>query len=306
MFKLPEKIKNQGTAVALGYFDGIHLGHSAVLDAAVENAHREGLVPVVMLFDVHPRKIILGKTPPMLMSEEKKRQLLIEKGFCVVPFDFSEVMNYLPEEFVERILVEALNAKVVTCGFDYHYGKNGRGDVQTLRASLAQRGIKFFSREPVLLGDEVISSSAVRELIAKGDIKKANAMLGGRFSYNFSVEKGDGRGKGLGFPTINQFFPEDYIVPRYGVYASEVVVEGKAYPAVTNIGIRPTVEGSTMRSETCILDFSGDLYGRDVEVSLIEFIRDEIKFSDFDALSAQISKDVIKARSIYKGVNENG
>lgn len=307
MFKLPDKIKKQGTAVALGYFDGIHLGHQAVLNTALEYAKKEKLVPVVMLFDIHPRKLISGKVPPMLTSEEKKRELLCKMGFTVVDFNFREAMDYSPNEFIEKILIDALNARVVSCGFDYHYGKGGKGNADTLYEELKKRGIKAFSKEPILLGKEVISSTAIRTLIAAGEIEKANTMLGTCFSYDFTVKKGDGIGKRvLGFPTINQFFPQDFIVPKYGVYASKVCLDGKWYPAVTNVGIRPTVAKDSMRSETCILDFSGDLYGKNVEVSLLSFIRSEIKFPDLEALSKQIEKDIIKARNIYSEVVENG
>ncbi len=300
MFQLPEKIKNQGTAVALGYFDGIHLGHKSVLDTALEWAREENLVPVVMLFDVHPRKLISGSVPPVLLSEEKKRKLLTEMGFTVVDFNFREAMNFLPDEFIEKILIEGLNARVVSCGFDYHYGKGGKGNAETLRNELVKRGVKAFSMDAVLLGDEVISSTAIRKLIADGEIEKANTMLGYCFSYDFTVKKGDGVGRVFGFPTINQFFPEDFIVPRYGVYASRVKLENKWYPAVTNVGVRPTVENSSLRSETCILDFSGDLYGKNVEVSLVKFIRDEKKFPDMEALSRQVEKDIITARNYIK------
>lgn len=306
MFILPEKIKNQGTAVALGYFDGIHLGHQAVLNTALSYAKKEKLVPVVMLFDIHPRKLISGVIPPMLTSEEKKRQRLTEMGFTVVDFNFREAMNYSPDEFIEKILIDALNARVVSCGFDYHYGKGGKGNAKTLHDELKKRGIKAFSKEPILLGSEVISSTSIRALISEGEIEKANTMLGTCFSYDFTVKKGDGLGRVLGFPTINQFFPQDFIVPKYGVYASKVQLDGKWYPAVTNVGVRPTVTKASMRSETCILDFSGDLYGKNVEVSLIRFIREEKKFPDLDALSAQIEKDIIKARNIYNEVVKNG
>lgn len=307
MFKLPEKIKKQGTAVALGYFDGIHLGHQAVLNTALTYAKKEGLVPVVMLFDIHPRKLISGVIPPMLTSEEKKRQILIGMGFTVVDFNFREAMDYSPNEFIEKILVEGLNARVVSCGFDYHYGKGGKGNAKTLHDELAKRGIRAFSKDAILLGDEVISSTAIRELISKGEIEKANTMLGYSFCYDFTVKKGDGIGKKvLGFPTINQFFPKDFIVPKYGVYASKVYLDGKWYPAVTNVGVRPTVAKDSMRSETCILDFSGDLYGKNVEVSLLKFMRDEYKFPDLDALSIQIETDIIRARKIYEEVSKNG
>lgn len=306
MFQLPEKIKKQGTAVALGYFDGIHLGHQAVLDTALSYAEIENLVPVVMLFDVHPRKLISGNIPPMLTSEDKKRDILIKKGFTVVPFNFREAMNYSPERFVEKILIETLNAKVVSCGFDYHYGKGGKGNPDTLREELKKYGSKAFSMEPILLGDEVVSSTTIRKLITEGEMKKANTMLGSCFSYDFTVEKGDRLGRKLGFPTINQFFPQDFIVPKYGVYASKVFFEGKWYPSVTNVGVRPTVAKASMRSETCILGFSGDLYGKNVEVHLIDFIREERKFPDLESLSAQVEKDIAKARKIYNEVNKNG
>ena len=305
MFQLPEKIKNQGTAVALGYFDGIHLGHKAVLDTALEWAEKENLVPVVMLFDIHPRKLISGSAPPVLMSEEKKRQLLTEMGFTVVPFNFREAMDFSPDEFVERVITQGLNARVVSCGFDYHYGKGGKGNARTLGDQLEKRGVKVFAKDAVAVDGEVVSSTAIRGLIAKGVIEKAIAMLGFCFSYDFTVKKGDGLGRVLGSPTINQGFPEDFIKPRYGVYASRVILDGVQYPAVTNIGVRPTVADSPMRSETCILDFSGDLYGKNVEVSLLRFIRDEIKFPDLEALSKQIERDIIKARNIYNEVNEN-
>ena len=306
MFQLPEKIKNQGTAVALGYFDGIHLGHKAVLDTALKWAEKENLVPVVMLFDIHPRKLISGDVPPMLLSEEKKKEILTKKGFTVVPFNFREAMDYSPNEFIDRILIDGLNARVVSCGFDYHYGKGGRGDAKSLGDELERRGVKLFAEEAVLVDGEVVSSTTIRELISNGEIQKANTMLGYCFSYDFTVKKGDGLGRVLGFPTINQGFPEDFIVPRYGVYASKVLLDNKWYPAVTNVGVRPTVANSSMRSETCIFDFSGDLYGKNVEVSLLRFIRDEIKFPDIDALSAQIEKDIVTARNVYDEVSKNG
>lgn len=306
MFSLPEKIKNQGTAVALGYFDGIHLGHRAVLDAALDCARQERLVPVVMLFDIHPKKLLSGTVPPVLTSEKRKRRLLENMGFTVTDFDFRQAMNYSPEEFIEKILIGTLNARAVTCGYDYRYGKGGSGNAATLRHELEKRGVKVFTKEAVLLDGSTVSSTEIRRLIADGEIERANAMLGTSFSYDFTVEKGDGIGRVLGFPTINQFFPEDFIVPRYGVYASRVCLDGKHYPAVTNIGVRPTVADTSMRSETCILDFNGDLYGKNVEVSLTRFIRDEIRFPDLDALSAQIEKDIIKARSIYNEVGKNG
>ena len=306
MFCLEEKLRKKGTAVALGYFDGIHIGHKRVLDKALTKAKEKDLIPVVLVFDIHPRKLISGVVPPMLTSEEHKKDKLQEMGFTVVDFNFREGMNYEPNEFIEKILVDKLGAKVVSCGFDYHYGKGGKGNAETMKKELGDRNIEFFSIEPVFLGDEIVSSTAIRQLIQQGNIEKANAMLGEYFGYDFEVKKGDGLGKTWGFPTINQSFPEDFIVPKYGVYMSLATIDGKEYLSVTNVGIRPTVNGSDARSETCILDFDGNLYGKKVQVQLVKFIREEMKFPDTDALKAAIGNDIEKAKKMYNEVRNNG
>lgn len=301
-----EKIKASGSAVALGYFDGIHMGHKAVLEKALSFAGENDLVPTVLLFDVHPRKLVSGNVPPMLMSEEKKRERLLQMGFTVADFDFRKGMNYTPEEFAERILLERLNAKAVSCGYDYRYGKGGKGNAETLAEYLAPMGVRVFTQSPVLLSGEAVSSTKIRELIKSGEIERANELLGDFFSYDLVVRHGDGVGHTLGFPTINQFFPEDFIIPRFGVYASMVRIGGKVYPAVTNVGVRPTVSDGSMRSETCIIGFSGDLYGKKVEVSLLGYIRGEVKFPSLDELKNQVEKDKITALRIYSEVIENG
>ena len=306
MFCLDNKIKNQGTAVALGYFDGFHIGHKSVLNKALEKAKEKNLIPVVVLFDVHPRKVLSGAVPPMLTSEEKKREILAEMGFEIFDFNFRKGMNYEPQEFIDKILVGTLSAKAVSCGFDYHYGKGGKGNVETLREALGKKGIDFDAVEPVYLGDTVVSSTAIRQFIAGGEIEKANAMLGEYFSYDFTVNRGDGLGRTWGIPTINQSFPEDFIVPKYGVYVSETVVEDESYLSVTNVGTRPTVAEDGMRSETCILDFSGDLYGKKVQVKLIKYLREEKKFPNVEALREAIGNDIENARKVYKEVKQNG
>ena len=306
MFCLDNKIKNQGTAVALGYFDGIHIGHKSVLNKALQKAKEKNLVPVVVLFDIHPKKLVSGNVPPVLTTEEKKRKLLTDMGFEIFDFDFRQGMNYEPQEFIDKILVGTLSAKVVSCGFDYHYGKGGKGNAETMREDLSERGIEFYSLEPVYLGDEIVSSTAIRKFIAEGEIEKANAMLGEYFSYDFAVNKGDGLGRTWGIPTINQSFPEDFIVPKYGVYVSEVTFDGESHLGVTNVGTRPTVADAGFRSETCILDFSGDLYGKNVQVKLVKYLREEKKFPNVDALRDAIGKDIENARKVYKEVKQNG
>lgn len=306
MFCLDEKIRKKGTAVALGYFDGIHIGHKTVLQKALSAAKENDLVPVVLVFDIHPRKLLSGNIPPMLTSEERKREILTEMGFEIVAFNFREAMNYSPSEFVEKILVRGLNAGAVSCGFDYHYGKGGKGNPDTLREELSKRDILFFMSQPVSLDGDIVSSTQIRKLITDGEIQKANAMLGDYFSYDFTVERGDGRGRVIGFPTINQFFPEDFVVPKFGVYMSLSKIDGKDYLSVTNVGTRPTVSKDSMRSETCILDYSGDLYGKKIQVQLVKYLREEKKFPDIEALTKAIGKDVENARKAYNEVKING
>ena len=301
-----KSVKEKGSVVALGYFDGIHKGHSAVLEKALSYAQENNLVPVVLLFDIHPRKLVSGKVPPMLMSEEKKREKLIAMGFTIADFDFRKGMNYTPEEFAEKVLVERLNVKAVSCGYDYRYGKGGKGNADTLREYFAPLGTEVFTQSPVLLDGDAVSSTKIRELIADGKIEIANELLGTPFSYDLIVKHGVGIGLTLGFPTINQHFPEDFIVPCFGVYASRARLGDEYYPAVTNVGVRPTVAGASMRSETCIIGFSGDLYGKNVEVSLLGYIRGEIKFSCLDELKKQVEKDKITALKIYSEVIKNG
>ena len=306
MLCLNKEERERGTAVALGYFDGIHVGHRAVLHKALDSAKEKNLIPVVMLFDIHPRKLVSGVVPPMLMSEQQKREALIKMGFRVVDFDFRKGMNLSHEEFSEKILIDELNAKFVSCGYDYRYGKGGKGNSATLRETLSEKGIEVCTLEPIMLDSEAVSSTKIRQLISEGEIRKANTMLGKEFSYHIVVEKGDGIGHTIGTPTINQYFPEDFIVPKYGVYASKVMIEGKAYASVTNIGIRPTVGGTSLRSETCIFDFSENLYGKKIEVFLIEYIRGEKKFSSVEELKKAIGNDIQNARKIYEEVLKNG
>lgn len=305
MLCLTKEEREKGTAVALGYFDGIHIGHRAVLQKALSYAKEKDLVPTVMLFDIHPRKLVSGSLPPMLMSENQKREALKEMGFRVVDFNFRESVNLSPEEFAEKILLEKLNVKFVSCGYDYRYGKGGKGNAETLKESLGKKGVEVFTVPAVELNGEVVSSTKIRQLIAEGEAEKANSMLGKEFSYHILVEKGDGIGHTIGTPTINQYFPEDFIVPKYGVYASRVKIEGEFYPSVTNVGIRPTVGGTSLRSETCIFDFSGNLYGKEVEVYLVKYLREEKKFSSVDELKKAIESDIHKCKEVLKMKKEN-
>ena len=295
-------LKGKKTAVALGNFDGLHKGHLAVINEAVMEKHN-GLLPCILTFDSHPQKILKGSAPKKIMTRSLCEKETEKLGCDTVRLSFEEVRNMTPEEFFNEILIEKLNIGFVSCGFNYRFGKNGEGTSETLCKLCKNAGISFKCVGEVLFNGEAVSSTRIRHAIENGEIEKANKMLGRYFSYDFEVVHGDRIGKKLlGFPTINQLFPEWHVVPKNGVYASATEVDGRLYPSMTNIGKRPTVNGEQLRSETCIIGFSGDLYGTHPEVKLIKLIREEKKFPSLEALSAQLQKDSQEAEKIYNEV----
>lgn len=295
-----EKLNN-GSAVALGNFDGMHIGHYAVLEKAAEMS-RKGLVPTVMLFDEHSLKSVTGEAPPRLMTDDERLVFLKEKGLRIQTVNFADIRNLTPEQFVDDVLIKLFNAKAVVCGFNYRFGKGATGDAALLESLCNSRGINCVTVNEILFGSIPVSSTAIRRSIENGDITLANRMLGRPFGYTSTVIDGDKRGRKWGFPTINQRLPDGLVVPRYGVYKSVVTLDEREYAGVTNIGLRPTIGTDVVLSETHILDFDGDLYGRDVSVKLIRFIRPEQRFNSFDELVQQIKNDCIMVKG---GVSEN-
>lgn len=290
-----------GVLIALGAFDGLHIGHKKVLSCDTTE-YKEKLA---LMFKEHPQKVLTGKAPGGVVTPAKAAELLAEQGFSARYEDFREISQHSPRDFVEKILVSKYGATALCCGFNYRFGKSAQGDVKLLEELCKEYGIKLTVCDEVDYEGLPVSSTRIRECIRNGDIKTANEMLGRDFSYDFEVVHGDARGRLLGAPTINQFFSEDFTVPKYGVYASYCIVDGKKYAAVTNIGIRPTIGNSAPRSETYIIDFSGDLYGRNIEVFPIEWIRGEVTFSSLEELSKQIACDRENSEKIMKRAWEN-
>ena len=288
--------------VALGTFDGLHLGHKKVLLSDTTEYDEK----IALMFTEHPLKTLSGKIPGELITKSKRNEILKEWGYTSAFLDFSEISELSPEDFVDKILIGRFNATALCCGFNYRFGKGARGDVALLKQLCAEREMKLTVCEEVDFEKAPVSSTRIRECIKNGDIRTANKMLGRYFSYDFTVVHGDARGRTLGSPTINQFFSENFAVAEYGVYASFTVVNGKKYISVTNIGVRPTIEGiSEKRSETNIVGFSGDLYGQNIEVFLVEKLRGEMAFSSLDELSARISADREKATEIIRKEFQN-
>lgn len=294
------------TAVALGSFDGLHKGHMSVIACTAEFERECGLSPHVLLFDAHPMLTIKGKAPDRILQDSLRNGILADAGFETDIIPFIDIKNMPCREFFEKIIIGKLNAGAVCCGWNYRFGKGGEGDCETLSALCSEYGVMLKIVPHVDFDGEPISSTRIRKAIENGDIPHANAMLGREFRYKATVVSGHQRGRLIGAPTINQHFEKNFVLPKKGVYASVTLVEGTEYPSVTNIGLRPSFENEDFRSETCILDFSGNLYGQDIEVRLLRYLRDEIKFDGMQALSVQIEKDAEKSKEIFGKRGENG
>ncbi len=292
---MTDKKQNNGYAVALGNFDGIHIGHMAVLDETARFSS-DGLIPAVMLFDEHSLKKIKGEAPPMLMTEKERLAFIEEKGFCYKKISFESIRYFSPEEFVKKILADEFNAKAVVCGFDYHFGFEAKGNAETLRKLCAENSIECVTVNEIEIDEVKVSSTAIRNAIETGNIDFANKMLGRPFGFCSEVISGDQRGRTWGFPTANQKLPDGLVRPKFGVYESQVKLDGKIYKGVTNIGLRPTVGTDIVLSETHILDFNEFIYGKSVDIRLKRFLRSEQRFDSFDELIMQIKSDVSRVK----------
>lgn len=294
------------TAVTLGSFDGLHKGHIAVIACAFEMQKEHGLLPLVLLFDRHPMLTITGKAPDKILQKSLRDELIAKTGAGKRIVPFSEVRDMSCREFFEKILVGKLNAGGVCCGWNYRFGKNNEGGIEELKALCEEFGVMLRITPPVDFGGCPVSSTRIRQAVESGNIALANALLGREFRYKLTVVDGQHRGRLIGAPTINQRFEIGFVKPKKGVYASVTVVDGKEYPSVTNIGLRPSFENEDFRSETCILGFSGNLYGQEIEVRLLGYLRDEIKFDSIDELSAQIKTDAEKSEELFRIRGEKG
>ena len=282
-------------AAALGSFDGLHLGHRQVIGNTLSVP---GLRPAVITFQQNPSVSLQKKPVPLLTTNEQKLALLEEMGVEVVYLlSFEQIRDMEPEDFVEA-LYRVCRVRALSCGFNFRFGKNGRGDAGLLKELCREKGIGLSVTPPVSVAGETVSSTRIRACLEQGDVQQAGQLLGRPFGYDFEVTHGRQLGRTWGTPTINQPFPQGYVLPRFGVYASLVEVEGQKYYGVTNIGVKPTVGSDCALSETWIPEFSGDLYGKKVPVELLDFIRPERKFDSLDQLKNEILENGVLARKI--------
>lgn len=279
-------------AVALGNFDGVHLGHRAVLRASLEGKVR-GLVPTVITFDPHPRAYFGGQTGFLLSSLEEKKQILTDLGFSqilVLPFG-PDLAQMTAESFVLDFLIGHLKTKQVSVGWNFRFGKGRTGSAELLERVLSPLGVELSVCPPFLLGGEQVSSSAIRSALAEGNLGRVKTFLGRNYTLYGKVIHGEARGRTIGFPTANIQLDPMRFIPRHGVYLTKVSWEGHQQMGLTNIGMRPTFNGLAPSIEAHLLNWSGDLYDQELTLEFTDFIRPEQRFKSVDELISQIRKD---------------
>lgn len=287
--------KIENSAVSLGKFDGFHRGHRLLLDRILEHPK---LHATVFTFD----GILNGK---QIYLEEEKRSLLERLGVeREVLFPFSEkTRSMTPETFIREMLVERMDAKLICVGEDFHFGKDRRGDVDMLSKYAPQYGYELCVFPKIKEDGEVISSTRIRGELAQGRIEKANRLLGDPYFVRGEVVHGNALGRTIGMPTANLLPGEQKLLPAYGVYATRVEADGKVYGGVTNVGVKPTIGADRANVETTLLHFDGDLYGKQITVYFLEFLRPEQRFDSLEELKAQMSRDKAKAEKIWVSIS---
>ena len=299
----PEKEERLKTPIiALGNFDGVHLGHQEILKRVVEKARRKGGTGIVVTFEPHPLKILSpGKCPPLIISFREKAELLEQAGIDILAclhFD-REFAGLNPSEFVDKIIVEGIGAKEVFVGYDFAFGKGREGDTNTLKKLGKKFGFDVNVVEPIRVANKTVSSTLIRNLIREGNVREASIYLGRYYSVRGRIIGGDKRGRKLGFPTAN-IHPHHELIPKEGVYTGEVHLhDNKNYKSLINIGTRPTFGEHELNIEAFIFDFDKDIYGEFLKVSFLERIRDEVRFETSELLISQMTEDLKKAKKFF-------
>ena len=290
--------------IALGFFDGVHLGHAALLRRTVEAAAQRGVTPAVFTFDRPPKEVVTGVPCPLINSAEDRRELVRRlygiQEVIMVPFD-REMMTTPWDKFVTDILVGRYHAVHLVAGHDHHFGHKNQGSPELLLEKCAELGLGCDIIPKVEVGGITVSSTYIRRLVELGPISRANRFLGHPHTLTGSVRHGRGIGSSRLYPTANLIIPPHVLVPSHGVYVTRATLpEGASYAAVTNVGTRPTVNnGTDITVEACLLDFEGDLYGKTLRLEFFEHLRDEVRFDSLDALKAQIAADAEATRRYF-------
>lgn len=289
------------TAVALGGFDAMHIGHRAIIQKVVERAKTEGLTSAVYLFRNQPKAVVAGGAIPQVCAFEKRLEILASMGVDAVIAEWftPEYQTVSPEHFVTEYIKNRMDARYVAVGFNYRFGCKATGDAELLKKLCLPLGITTDTVAAVEVDGETVSSSRIRELIQLGRISDATRCLGRQFTFCGSVVAGNQLGRTIGVPTANLAYRQGLLFPKFGVYLTKTRVGDVWYPSITNVGARPTVTDSTPWVETHLLDYQGDLYEQEIEVAFYEYLRDIAEFSCLDALKNQLDRDIEKAKQYF-------
>lgn len=293
----PSSRDKHGVVAALGFFDGVHIGHLALFDEARKQAAKRGAVFAVFTFtDCGDGTYKAGA--PRLTEWNERMALLREAGVeRVYAADFASVATLTPEEFVTDILRTRLSVECAVCGFNFRFGHRAAADSADLQRLMQRAGGDCIILPPLVRDDVTVSSTAIRAFIEGGEIERANALLGRAFTIDFPVIHGKMLGRTIGVPTINQAFPVGFVLPKRGVYACICEIDGQVHPAVSNVGTHPTVDhNAAVNCESHILNFDGWLYGRRIRVGFLHYLREERKFDTLDGLIQQIGQDIKDTR----------
>ena len=286
--------------VAIGVFDGVHLGHQVLVRRLVAGARAAGATAVVATFDPLPGQALSQDPPRSTLADAPERVALLEQAGAdaIVIFTFDHAFSQqTAEEFIRRLTTAGEIGRIVV-GVDFQFGHGREGAVPTLHALGERYGFAVNVVEPIALGGAVVSSTRIRQALREGDLTTAQALLGRPYSVSGTVVHGEERGRALGFPTINVTPPDDKLLPRDGIYATWAVIGADRFRAATSLGVRPTFGAGPRKLESYLLDFSGDLYGRQATIVFVERLRDEMKFESAEDLARQIATDVASSRRV--------
>ena len=285
--------ENPNLSLALGYFDGVHIGHQAVIKNAVNFAKQNGGKSAVITFKDHPCCFFHGVCPKYILTREYREKFIADLGVdYLYELDFEKLAGLSAEEYLENILIKHFSPKSISTGFNHNFGHNKTGDVKFLERESVKYNYKYFALPPQKYDGEVISSTKIRKLLSDGQIDTANKMLGRNFIIEGTVIKGRQIGRTIGFRTANILYPIELIDIPFGVYSVLVNYASQTYQGIANFGVRPTVNGQGALLEVHILDFEKDIYGEVLEVKFIKMLRTERKFDSLDSLKQQISRDI--------------
>lgn len=289
------------TIYALGFFDGVHMGHQALLDACRALAAEKGCKAGVVTFLGHPDTLVSGVTPSLINTPRDRERLLRRYGVeAVVELPFDRALMEMEHQSFLKMLVSKYHAAGFVCGHDFRFGRKGEGNAEKLTDFCRNHGFSVAVVPEQKIDGVTVSSTHIRSLLEQGDMEKAARFLGHRHILTGTVVPGKRLGRSLGTPTANLVLPKGVLIPKFGVYICRCAIDGVAYPAVTNVGMRPTVEGSYVTVEPWILDFEGDLYGKELTLEFYKFLRPERKFPSLEELRAEILKNGEETRKYFE------